>query len=50
MKFSIIYTVGKLQVTDKVTCTTVGDLIRAIDLVMFENKLSRNEINVEEIW
>lgn len=48
MIFNITYTVDKLQVTDKVTCDTVGDLIRAIELVMNENSLLRNQITVHE--
>jgi|LauGreDrversion4_2_1035121.scaffolds.fasta_scaffold849960_3 hypothetical protein len=50
MRFSINYTVGRFPHSDIVTCVTVGDLIRAIDLVLYENKLNREEIKVEEIW
>lgn len=46
MKFKITSPFGQ----DIVSCITVGDLIRAVDLVMHEHELSRNQVNVEEIW
>lgn len=48
MRFSITYTIGRLPFTETVTCTTVGELCMAIELVMHENDLFRSQITVHE--
>jgi hypothetical protein len=48
MNFSITYTIGRLPFNEIVTCTTVGELSMAIELVMLENDLLRNQITVHE--
>ena len=49
MNFSITYTIGRLPFTETVTCTTVGELCMAIELVMLENDLFRSQITVNEL-
>jgi hypothetical protein len=39
---------GRLPFTETVTCTTVGELCMAIELVMLENDLFRSQITVHE--
>lgn len=50
MRFSIIYTVDVLQVTDKVTCDTVGELIKVVDVIVYEHQLDKLNIKIEEGW
>lgn len=50
MKFSITYTVDVLQVTDKVTCDTVGELIKVVDVIVYEHQLDKLNIKIQEGW
>jgi len=50
MRFSITYTVDVLQVTDMVTCDTVGELIKVVDVIVYEHQLDKITIKIEEGW
>jgi hypothetical protein len=49
MKFGITYTVGRVPYSEIITCDTVGELSIAIQLVMIENDISRNQITIHEL-
>jgi hypothetical protein len=46
MIFNITYTVGRIKVTDTVTCDTVGELSNVIKLILNENNLSLEQITI----
>jgi hypothetical protein len=48
VSFILTYTIGRLPFTEIVNCTTVGELSMAIELVMLENDISRNQITIHE--
>lgn len=49
MRFKIEYTVGRFPDSEIVECDTVGELSIAIELIMHETGLLRNQITVHEL-
>ena len=49
MRFSIEYTVGRFPHSEIVECTTVGELSKAIELIMIEKELLKSQITVNEL-